>query len=72
MKVRTVITTEVQLTNIYALCQPKDKRKCAEAIHQFVDFQIRMTADPNGGWCYPSDDLIAGHLIETGLADSLV
>lgn len=68
MKVRTVVTSEVDLDAIYALCSPFDKKKCLFAIREFVDFQIRMLTDPNGGWMYPCEELIASHLIESGLA----
>lgn len=68
MKVRTVITTEVDLAAIYALCSPLDKHGCVKAIREFVEFQIRMMVDPNGGWCFPDEELIAAHLIENGLA----
>lgn len=68
MKVRTVITTEVDLAAIYALCSPLDKQGCGKAIREFVEFQIRMMTDPDGGWRFPDDELIASHLIENGLA----
>ena len=68
MKVRTVITTEIDLASIYELCVPIDKKKCTAKIRWFVEFQLEMMASPDGGWLYPSDELIAGHLIENGLA----
>ena len=68
MKVRTVITTEIDLASIYELCVPIDKKKCTARIRWFVEFQIGMMADPDGGWQYPCDELIAGDLIERGLA----
>ena len=68
MKVRTVITTEVDLVAIYKLCVPIDKTKCAGAIRSFVEYQIMRMAGPDGGWLYPEEVLIANHLIENGLA----
>ncbi|OJW46211.1 MAG: hypothetical protein BGO63_03840 [Candidatus Accumulibacter sp. 66-26] len=68
MKVRTAITVDIDLAAIYALCTPVDKKKCAAEIRWFVEFQIRMMTDPDGGWRYPDDELIASHLLEKGLA----
>lgn len=68
MKVRTTITTEIDLATIYKLCVPADKARCAVAIREFVGYQIRMMASPDGGWLYPNDVLIASHLIDNGLA----
>lgn len=71
MKVRTVITTEIDLPAIYELCRPIDKQKCVSEIRKFVDFQIEMMTDPDGGWRYPCDVMIANHLVENALAVSM-
>lgn len=68
MKVQCVITTEVNLSAVYALCSPVNKGQCTKAVHAYVKSQIRRMTDPNGGWSYPDAELIASHLIEQGLA----
>lgn len=71
MKVRTVITTEIDLAAVYQICTPIDRRACSKAIRDFVDGQIDMRANSDEGWQYPDDEMIASHLIELGLATSL-
>ncbi|QPS78388.1 MULTISPECIES: hypothetical protein [Delftia] len=68
MKVRVVITAEIDLSEIYNICLPLDRRKCNAAIREYVDFQINMRAGADGGWSYPEDELIAEYLIDKGLA----
>lgn len=70
MNVRTVIKTDIDLTAIYGLCSPIDKKRCAAEIRSFVRFQLRMRASDESGWAYPDDEVIANHLVERGIAVS--
>jgi len=72
MKVTSVITTEIDLDEVYKLCKPISRSECVKAIRQFVSFQIdMMTSDQDGGWMFPTVELIAGELIQQGLAEQL-
>lgn len=68
MKVRVVISAEIDLSEIYSKCTPVDGRKCLAAIREYVAFQINMRAGPDGGWLYPECEMIVQYLIDKGLA----
>lgn len=68
MKVRVVISAEIDLSEIYSMCTPVDGRKCLAAIREYVAFQISMRAGPDSGWLYPECEMIVQYLIDKGLA----
>lgn len=39
MKVRVVISAEIDLSEIYSMCTPVDGRKCLAAIREYVAFK---------------------------------
>jgi hypothetical protein len=64
IKFRQVVDADA----IYKMCKPTDKRKCNAEIRTYVNQLISFRASCDDGWEYPSSELIAGHLINSGYA----
>ena len=68
MIVTTTVSAEVNLVEIYEICKPIDRKKCARAIRTFTKVQLELRASMDNGWQYPCSKLIARELINSGYA----
>lgn len=69
MKISTTVSADVDLKEVYSLCKPISVKACTKEIRSFVKYQLdRRATDIDGGWMYPSSEIVAGWLIQSGLA----
>ena len=69
MRVSEKVSCDVDLDEVYSMCNPIDRKVCLKFIREFVARMLRFRAeDSDGGWMFPNSELIAGNLIDAGLA----